>query len=132
MNELNEIREALDKFNETTDRAIERNDRLLSYCDECSNAINEYLKNSKIQMELKDTVKLMISSDYNYRFKAEYYQLEIRINKLQAMLEKYKNNQLDFVPKCSYELLNKQLEAMIQYRDCLLEREIIEDIDIYS
>ena len=32
----------------------------------------------------------------------------------------------------SYELLNKQLEAMIQYRDCLLEREIIEDIDIYS
>ena len=32
----------------------------------------------------------------------------------------------------SYELLSKQLEAMIQYRDCLLEREIIEDIDIYS
>ena len=83
-------------------------------------------------MELKDTIKLMISSDYNNRFKAERYQLDIRINKLQAMLEKYKNNQLDFVPKCPYELLNKQLEAMIQYRDCLLEREIIEDIDIYS
>ena len=32
----------------------------------------------------------------------------------------------------SYELLNSQLEVMIQYRDCLLEREIIEDIDIYS
>ena len=83
-------------------------------------------------MELKDTIELMISSDYNDRFTAEYVQLDIRINKLQAMLEKYKNNQLDFVPKCSYELLNKQLEAMIQYRDCLLEREIIEDIDIYS
>ena len=83
-------------------------------------------------MELKDTVELMISYDYNNRFKAERYQLDIRINKLQAMLEKYKNNQLDFVPKCSYELLNKQLEAMIEYRDCLLEREIIEDIDIYS
>ena len=83
-------------------------------------------------MELKDTIELMISSDYNYRFKAERYQLDIRINKLQAMLEKYKNNQLDFVPKCSYDLLNKQLEAMIQYRDCLLEREIVEDIDIYS
>ena len=83
-------------------------------------------------MNLKDTIELMISSDYNNRFKAERYQLDIRINKLQAMLEKYKNNQLDFVPKCSYELLNKQLEAMIQYRDCLLEREIIEDIDIYS
>ena len=83
-------------------------------------------------MELKDTIELMISSDYNDRFTAEYVQLDIRINKLQAMLEKYKNNQLDFVPKCSYELLSKQLEAMIQYRDCLLEREIIEDIDIYS
>ena len=83
-------------------------------------------------MELKDTIELMISSDYNNRFRAERYQLDIRINKLQAMLEKYRNNQLDFVPKCSYELLNKQLEAMIQYRNCLLEREIIEDIDIYS
>lgn len=83
-------------------------------------------------MELKDTIELMISSDYNNRFKAERYQLDIRINKLQAMLEKYRDNKLDFVPKCSYELLNKQLEAMIQYRDCLLEREIIEDIDIYS
>lgn len=130
--ELNELKEGLDKLNETTDKVIETNDRLVDYCDECSRIINEYLKNSKIKMELKDTVKLMISSDYNNRFKAERYQLEIRINKLKAMLEKYKNNQLDFVPKCSYELLNKQLEAMIQYRDCLLEREIIEDIDIYN
>ena len=79
-------------------------------------------------MELKDTVKLMISYDYNNRFKAEYYQLEVRIDKLQAMLEKYKNNQLDFVPSCSYDLLSKQLDAMIQYRDCLLERAKIEDI----
>ena len=83
-------------------------------------------------MELKETIELMISSDYNNRFKAERYQLDIRINKLQAMLEKYKNNKLDFVPKCPYELLSKQLGAMIQYRNCLLEREIIEDIDIYS
>ena len=83
-------------------------------------------------MELKNTIELMISDNYNNRFKAERYQLDIRINKLQAMLEKYRDNKLDFVPKCSYELLNKQLEAMIQYRDCLLEREIIEDIDIYS
>lgn len=83
-------------------------------------------------MELKDTIELMISYDYNNRFKAERYQLDIRINKLQAMLEKYRDNKLDFVPKCSYELLSKQLNAMIQYRDCLLEREIIEDIDIYS
>lgn len=28
--------------------------------------------------ELKDTIELMNSSDYKDRFKAEYYQLEIR------------------------------------------------------
>ena len=97
--------------------------------DECSRIINEYLKNSKIKMELKETIELMISDDYNDRFRAEYYQLEVRIDKLQTMLNKYKNNQLDFVPSCSYDLLSKQLEAMVQYRDCLLERAIIEDID---
>ena len=80
-------------------------------------------------MNLKDTVELMISSDYNNRFTAEYCQLDIRIKKLQAMLKKYRDNELDFVPSCSYELLSKQLEAMIQYRDCLLERSIIEDIN---
>ena len=82
-------------------------------------------------MELKDTIELMISSDYNDRFTAEYVQLDIRINKLQAMLEKYKNNQLDFVPSCSYELLNSQLEVMIQYRDCLLKRARIEDCELF-
>ena len=139
MNELNEIKEAMNEFKEGLDKhdkvvnkVIERNNKVIAGLDECSRIINDYLKNSKIKMELKDTVELMISDNYNNRFKAERYQLDIRINKLQTMLEKYKNNQLDFVPKCSYELLNKQLEAMIQYRNCLLEREIIEDIDIYS
>ena len=136
MNELNEIKEAMneaiDKHDKVINKIIERNNKVIAGLDECSRIINDYLKNSKIKMELKDTVELMISDNYNNRFKAERYQLDIRINKLQAMLEKYKNNQLDFVPKCSYELLNKQLEAMIQYRNCLLEREIIEDIDIYS
>ena len=139
MNELNEIKEAMNEFKEGLDKhdkvvnkVIERNNKVIAGLDECSRIINDYLKNSKIKMELKDTVELMISDNYNNRFKAERYQLDIRINKLQAMLEKYKNNQLDFVPKCPYELLNKQLEAMIEYRNCLLEREIIEDIDIYS
>ena len=31
-----------------------------------------------IMMELKDTVDLMLSTDYKERFKAEYYQLKIR------------------------------------------------------
>ena len=133
MKEINEIKDelknALDKHDKVINKVIERNNKVIAGLDECSRIINDYLKNSKIKMELKDTVELMISSDYNDRFRAEYYQLEVRIDKLQTMLNKYKNNQLDFVPKCSYELLSKQLEAMIQYRDCLLERSIIEDID---
>ena len=39
-------------------------------------------------MELKDTIELMQSEDYKDRFKAEYFQLKIRYDKLKAMLEK--------------------------------------------
>ena len=97
MNELNEIKEAMneaiDKHDKVINKIIERNNKIIDGLDECSRIINDYLKNSKIKMELKDTVELMISSDYNDRFTAEYVQLDIRINKLKAMLEKYKNNQ---------------------------------------
>ena len=33
-------------------------------------------------MNLKDTVEMMESIDYKERFKAEYFQLEIRVNGL--------------------------------------------------
>ena len=42
-------------------------------------------------MELKDTATLMVSSDYKERFKAEYYQLKIRLEKLKCMLQKWDN-----------------------------------------
>ena len=32
-------------------------------------------------MELKDTIELMQSDDYKERFKAEYYQVKIRLEK---------------------------------------------------
>lgn len=38
-------------------------------------------------MKLKDTAKLMESGDYKDRFKAEYYQLKIRLNGLSEMLK---------------------------------------------
>ena len=56
-------------------------------------------------MELKDTVEMMGSSDYKERFRAEYFQLDIRINGLSNMLEKYKEGTLAFTPSCSYEVL---------------------------
>ena len=54
-------------------------------------------------MQLKDTVELMNSEDFKERFKAEYYQLLIRLDSLISMLIKWENNMLDFEPKCSKE-----------------------------
>ena len=42
-------------------------------------------------MNLNETVKMMNSADFKERAKAEYYQLKIRKEKLEAMLEKYRN-----------------------------------------
>ena len=39
-------------------------------------------------MELKDTVDLMLSEDYRDRFKAEYQQVKIRKEKLEAYIKK--------------------------------------------
>ena len=56
-------------------------------------------------MELKDTIEMMNSSDYKERFKAEYYQLKIRYEKLDNMYVKYKNVTLLFKPSCPLPLL---------------------------
>ena len=79
-------------------------------------------------MDLKDTIDMMNSSQYVDRFKAEYYQLKIRIQKLKDMLVKYKNNELNFTPKCSYDLLYFQLVCMNEYMNVLEERAKIENI----
>ena len=81
-------------------------------------------------MQLKDTVEMMIWVDYKERFKAEYFQLEIRVNGLRNMLKKYKNGTLTFKPFCSYDLLNGQLKAMELYATYLEERAEIEEIDL--
>ena len=81
-------------------------------------------------MELKDTVEMMGSSDYKERFRAEYFQLKIRMSGLSKMLIKYKEGTLDFTPNCSYDLLNGQLKAMRLYQSYLIERAEIENIEI--
>ena len=72
----------------------------------------------------------MKSEDYKDRFRAEYYQLEDRIDKLANMLEKYKAGTLNFTPSCSYDLLNVQLKLMNLYLQYLIERAEIEGIEI--
>ena len=41
-------------------------------------------------MKLQDTIELMNSSDFKDRFKAEYYQLKIRLDGLKKMLKNTK------------------------------------------
>lgn len=81
-------------------------------------------------MELQDTIDLMKSSDFKDRFKAEYYQLKIRTEKLANMLDKYKAGTLEFTPKCSIELLSAQCELMKSYLRTLEERAVIESVEL--
>ena len=81
-------------------------------------------------MQLKDTVEMMTSDDFKERFKAEYYQLSLRLYSLISMLYKWKNNMLDFEPKCSKETLENQVIFMQGYMDILLLRAEIEGIEL--
>lgn len=81
-------------------------------------------------MELKDTIPLMTSDDYRERFKAEYFQLKIRCEKLSAMLKKSREGNLTFELACPYELLVVQLAHMQNYFDILTDRAKIEKIDL--
>lgn len=79
-------------------------------------------------MKLIETVEMMNSEDYKERFRAEYFQLKIRIEGLDNMLKKYKEGTLPFTPSCSYDLLHSQLIAMQEYRNYLTLRAEIENI----
>ena len=77
---------------------------------------------------MKETVEGMLSADYKERFKAKLKQLTLRKFKLAGFVSNYDN--LDFKPHCSKELLERQIQAMHEYENILLERARIEGIDI--
>ena len=79
---------------------------------------------------LKDTVELMESADYKDRFKAEYYQLKIRYEKLKAMLDKWDNGSLEFAPTCPRETYDNQIKGMEIYLDVLVDRAEIEGVEL--
>ena len=81
-------------------------------------------------MQIKDTIEMMTSKDFKERFKAEYYQLSLRLYSLTSMLYKWKNNMLDFEPKCSKETLENQLLFMQGYLGILRLRAEIEEIEL--
>ena len=81
-------------------------------------------------MELKDTIEMMQSENYKERFKAEYYQLKIRYEKLKAMLDKWDAGELDFEPTCDRDIYDKQISAMETYLDVLADRADIEGVTL--
>lgn len=86
--------------------------------------------NNLYDITLEDTVEMMKSEDYKERFKAEFYQLHIRYGKLNTLLFKWDNNDLDFVPSCPRELYDEQQVIMGKYIGTLLERAKIEGIEL--
>ena len=79
-------------------------------------------------MELKDTVEMILSSDYKERFKAEYWQLRIRHDKLQKMVDNW--DKLDFTPICAYSTYVCQLLAMEDYMALLRSRAEQEEVKL--
>ena len=79
-------------------------------------------------MELKDTISMMDNLDYKERFKAEYYQLKIRLNKLTTMLQQLDAGELKFKPDSPVVLLTTQKSHMEAYLNCLELRASAEGI----
>ena len=77
---------------------------------------------------LSETVEMMISSDYKERFKAEYYQLAYRYDKLKQMYDNW--DTLDFTPTCSREIYQEQLSAMENYLIVLEKRAREEEVTL--
>ena len=81
-------------------------------------------------MDLKDTVEMMLSTDYKERFKAEYYQTQNRYDKLHKMIVKYEAGTLDFEPTCTIEVLKEQAKHMGMYLYMLEVRAQSEGIEL--
>lgn len=81
-------------------------------------------------MELKDTVEMMLSEDYKEHFKAEYYQVKIRLEKLEATIKKYDEGILNFTEPFPIELLRQQADYMNNYKVILKQRASYEGITL--
>ena len=80
--------------------------------------------------ELRDTIEMMNSGDYKERFKAEYYQVVIRYQKLKSMIDKWDNDQLEFTPTCPRSTYNMQITAMTDYIAVLEARAVMEGVEL--
>ena len=81
-------------------------------------------------LELKDTIEDMLSDDYKERFIAEYNQVKIRVTKLDSLIHRYANKELDFTPSTPIDVLVRQKIFMFRYMKILELRATYEGIDL--
>lgn len=81
-------------------------------------------------LQLEETVEMMLSKDHKERFRAEYYQLVNRYERLKSMLEKWDAGTLDFKPASSRAIYSIQIDAMERYIVVLELRASTEKIDL--
>lgn len=100
----------------------------------------DVMENKEEIKELSQTCEMMCSKDYRERFKAEFYQLKIRTEKLENFLAKinsqyhYANDIIEenkIKHDCDEYILAEQLENMKRYIFILKQRAVIENIDIF-
>lgn len=78
-------------------------------------------------ISLNDTAKMMTSDDYKERFKAEYYQLTIRIENLMEFLNRWEHTENHVHTRFVYE---SQMSVMQAYKSILEFRADVEDIKL--
>lgn len=86
-------------------------------------------------MSLKDTVDLMLSTDYKERLKAEAIQLNIRIEKLDKYIAELENQHKRAEAECKekarlVEHFKEQRSAMESYAELLDQQLFAERIEI--
>lgn len=82
------------------------------------------------ELELSDTIDLMLSEDYKERFQAEYWQAKIRYEKLCDILIKHEAKTLGFELSCPVEILEDQKYNLEQYIHGMRVRAEIEKITL--
>lgn len=87
-------------------------------------------KKGNENMTYQDTATMMLSDDYKERFKAEYWQLKIRYDRLYVMTTRWDKGYLDFEPDCPRSLYSLQIDSMKQYLAVLEARAKIEGIGL--
>lgn len=81
------------------------------------------------EIELKNTVNMMISDDYRERFKAEFWQTLIRYRKLSFQLAGW--DIAPFIHQSDRKTLERQAELLAGLLYIYMKRAILEQVDLF-